>query len=594
MDTFFLEQGLIFKEATELEKVDDSELHPDEPYKSKYKARNLFNDVLANLKKVDPQKLGLETLKAAEATVLLFLGANAYETEEVSDGENHLKNCLDLVGGADGDVQPKHVSIVIHALNHLGIVWNLRKDHEKSLEFFSRAKDLHEAFLAKNPESAPDFLTQCFDQDLTSNLDADIEAKKRYEFDRLFTHTLYFLAQCYERLGRKAESALHCHRTLSRQLDSVDFQVLDWSRNCAILSQYYVGVGQMRMAVHCLAAATVMFGRHEFKAEKEEAEEERDRTRAEMERCWGAYALSLLRYSKEYHAKLKDDDRDPDVSDELLDRIAFDAVTDISESPLAFMALDMAKMADQESKVAVDVAKEYDQAKALFLFGTKCLDNAKSFYTLNDFCTDHVSILQSGSQFYKLLADLETDVGNKCKMHKRRIDSLSEVLKELNPTYYLVIMRQLQFELGECYSTMMDLKYSAIEGGEKKADPKAVKKINMLTKGSINHFQDFLQSFHAKCDDGQLRMPETLEDMNVRPVLLSYFHIARLYPKFVEAEARKRVVNLEVSKGFYQKLIDYVDSHPNVKEAVQSEYDIAVELVPMMDIKMRSMRAANT
>ena len=156
-------------------------------------------------------------------------------------------------------------------------------------------------------------------------------------------------------------------------------------------------------------------------------------------------------------------------------------------------------------------------------------------------------------------------------------------------------MRQLRFELGEAYSTMMDLKYASVEaaseGGEK-PKPQVVSKINSLTKSAIDHFQDFIRSFHQKNEDGETRLPDKFEDMNVRPVLCAFFHVARLYTKFVEADAKRRVVHMEVARGFYKKLVDYVDAHPEAEEFVRDEYGISKELAAMMEIKIKSIKAS--
>ena len=50
LDTdFYTSLGKLFREALELEKLDDSELTPDEPYKSKYEARLKYAHVLDTL-----------------------------------------------------------------------------------------------------------------------------------------------------------------------------------------------------------------------------------------------------------------------------------------------------------------------------------------------------------------------------------------------------------------------------------------------------------------------------------------------------------------------------------------------------------------
>ena len=321
---FYEPLARLFREAVALEKVDDAELTPEEPYKSKYAARKIYEGILdrvtekeattkaeaaskaedvpkAEAASATPTGIDQSRLLACRLTTLLHLGINAYETEEVSDGERRLRECLALVESRR--LQPDFVSLYIHVSNHTGIVWNLRKDHEKSLEFFKRAKRAYSDYTAAATSpgdvdgggggggdwTAPDGLAWCFrvDEGRTESdpcvgpsptVDDDRRRenneKKRREFESLHTHTLYFLAQGYERLGEKEKSAACCHETLWRQLkrENADLDVCDWSRNAAILSQYYVGTGEMKTARHCLAAAAVMFGGQEFKAEVEEDE----------------------------------------------------------------------------------------------------------------------------------------------------------------------------------------------------------------------------------------------------------------------------------------------------------------------------------
>lgn len=76
-----------FREALDLEKIDDAELTPDEPYKSKYEARNKYNDILKALteieKALDAQSANsdvegksavIDRLLACRATTWLHLG----------------------------------------------------------------------------------------------------------------------------------------------------------------------------------------------------------------------------------------------------------------------------------------------------------------------------------------------------------------------------------------------------------------------------------------------------------------------------------------------------------------------------------------
>jgi KIF-binding protein len=59
------------------------------------------------------------------------------------------------------------------------------------------------------------------------------------KLEKTHTLTLYYLAQVYGTLGQQLKSALYCHNTLKRQLESKDFDSIDWALNAATLSQFF-------------------------------------------------------------------------------------------------------------------------------------------------------------------------------------------------------------------------------------------------------------------------------------------------------------------------------------------------------------------
>ena len=78
-------------------------------------------------------------------------------------------------------------------------------------------------------------------------------------------------------------------------------------------------------------------------------------------------------------------------------------------------------------------AKTFEDAREIFLAGQRALNRAKTFYTLNDHCTDFAEIQQDLSRMHKVLIYFEPEEDRQFKMHKRRIDLLESVYKELNP-----------------------------------------------------------------------------------------------------------------------------------------------------------------
>ena len=79
-------------------------------------------------------------------------------------------------------------------------------------------------------------------------------------------------------------------------------------------------------------------------------------------------------------------------------------------------------------------------------------------------------------------------------MHKRRIDHLECVLKELNPQYYLAVCRQLWYELGETYSNILDIKLQRLQNTDERPTAHALHKVNHLAEESITNFRHFIES----------------------------------------------------------------------------------------------------
>lgn len=78
------------------------------------------------------------------------------------------------------------------------------------------------------------------------------EDERQALFESLHTHTLYYLAQVYGKLEMSMESAGYCHVTLKRQLETKQYDQIEWSLNCATLAQYYLTVHDYVSARHCL------------------------------------------------------------------------------------------------------------------------------------------------------------------------------------------------------------------------------------------------------------------------------------------------------------------------------------------------------
>lgn len=227
---------------------------------------------------------------------------------------------------------------------------------------------------------------------------------------------------------------------------------------------------------------------------------------------------------------------------------------------------------------------DWDVAKATFIWSQKQLTEAKEHYSLDDHCADYVEINREMSQLYKCLAAYETDNDRKAKMFRRRADLLDDVLTKLNPAHYLLVCRQLMFELGEVHGGLMEFKLERL-----KTDPKNenhVKKANYVIRQAIGFFQTFLDSMKVEG-----KKPEKYNEESTRPALLAYFHIGRLASKFVVPEgSEQQMKNYVLAYSHYKEVVDYCVKYPESAECVDLELAVCKEFARLMPVKIAKMK----
>ena len=409
----------------------------------------------------------------------------------------------------------------------------------------------------------------------------DIEENSKL-FESLHTHTLYYLAQAYGIRGDTKTSSKYCHVTLARQMSTKQYEPLDWSLNCATLSQYYVTQDQYNFARYCLACAELVNKEVFTKLEEMEFADQNDRERtkekmfkseADVFRCWAKYGLNLLKSA--YSTLSGEEDDKEKVSSDSLD----EGHKDFKE--LRFKDLEVSVY---EERVTDKLPTNYEEAKTLYQFSIKCLDKAKEFYKLDGFVTAYVEIVQDLSQLYKCLSFFDNSFDNRCKMHKRRIDMLNAVLVELNPQHFLVICRQLTFEIAETYSEMANLKKAIIEENPSKFSASSVKKINHLLMQSVKYYQGFVDSYQK---EGKL--PDKFEDDDVRGILMCHFYMARLNSKYNTNDKQIKLSFLEKEKKNYEFIVNYCDKHSHGASVFESELSITREMLGLFHAKQNKV-----
>ncbi|XP_074469242.1 KIF-binding protein [Sebastes fasciatus] len=625
-----------FTNAQNLTVVESRNDPENDPFRSKYKARELLREIYCSLKSfeagegeeesgssssgesgeqrpvAEPPEDGQREdglfgqgdfsgdspagLRAAKlGAVEYYLGVNHIDTEELSAGQEHLMNCMKLLERCG--VSTENVSLLNHVRNQLGILWAERDEMETAQGFLETAESTYQRYM-KEDGSPPTDMTEYFTTE--EKLLTHQERTKRFEL--AYTHTMYYLAQVYKNLGENERAATYCHSTLQRQLQLNQFSPMEWALNAATLSQYYITEGRYMEGRHCLAAATVISGLagevpSEAAAQESETESERReqlrQKRADIARCWIKYCLNLLQDSK----KLLEDsigELDTDRQEELKGarRREEEEEEKGRKSALLFGSEDtFDSIASLEEKVRCLLPLDFTEARAVFLVGQNYVTQAKEYFVMDGYVTDHIEILQDHSALFRALAFFEEDLERRCKMHKRRVDMLEPICNDLNAQYYLMIRRQMMFELAEIYNEMMDLKLKLTlanrQADTQSLDNHTVKKFNHLCSASAKYFQMFIDSLCSP----EGKPPEHLEEEVLRPALVARFRVARLYSRLISSTPSVQLENLDKSLEHYKYVVQYCEAHPEAAATVGTELELSAEMVCLLPLKINRLKA---
>ncbi|XP_045425266.1 KIF-binding protein [Lemur catta] len=603
-----------FQAALALSRVELHKNPEKEPYKSKYSARGLLEEVKALLGPAPEDEderpeaedglvagdhaLGLPAevveaegpiaQRAVRLAVIEFhLGVNHIDTEELSAGEEHLVKCLRLLRR----YQLSHdcVSLYIQAQNNLGILWSEREEIETAQAYLESSEALYNQYMKEigSPplDPAEHFLPE--EEKLT-------EQERSKRFEKVYTHNLYYLAQVYQHMEMFEKAAHYCHSTLKRQLEHNAYHPIEWAINAATLSQFYINKLCFMEARHCLSAANVIFGQTgKVSATEDTSEAEGDvpelyhQRKGEIARCWIKYCLTLMQ-----NAQLAMQDNigelDLDKQSELraLRKKELDEEESIRKKAVQFGTGELCDaISAVEEKVSYLRPLDFEEARELFLLGQHYVFEAKEFFQIDGYVTDHIEVVQDHSALFKVLAFFETDMERRCKMHKRRIAMLEPLIVDLNPQYYLLVNRQIQFEIAHAYYDMMDLKV-AIADKLRDPDSHIIKKINNLNKSALKYYQLFLDSLR----DPNKVFPEHIGEDVLRPAMLAKFRVARLYGKIITADPKKELENLATSLEHYRFIVDYCEKHPEAAQEIEVELELSKEMVSLLPTKMERFR----
>nr|XP_039249060.1 KIF-binding protein-like [Styela clava] len=560
---------------TDEESLKDPE---NDPFKSKYKAREKLQEILNRIHKEREENESDPSMKILEAAIQYQLGFNYTHTEERPAGEECLDKCIALLKDDELLMRPEAVSIAMIAYSELGIVWASRyQGRDQAMFNLKKVESLYNKY--KHEVGLSPF---AIDESLRPKEEKFTDMQRDAKFEKIFTHTLFYLAQMYKQSDENDLSAAYCQRTLRRQLESKEYDPKEWAVNSAGLSQYYICQNMYREAKHCLACANVIM--EEAKPQEGLPEPKPDddnetimlrneipQKKADIARCWVKYFLALLDYSKEL---LYNDVCELDVNRqaEAILRLQLNEEND-NDVPKDHDRMPLEVDSVEENARHLPVTT-FEESRQVFLIAKKYVDSALEFFVMDGFVTDNIELTQDMSALYKHLIFFETEKERKCKMHKRRIDLLTQVLNEINPQFFLLICRQLQFEIGEIYGAMLDLKIAIANESTQTPTHHAIKKINLLCRSSILYFTKFLDTLRNTKKVFPFPFDEDVE----HPAIIAHFHVARLYSKIIAPVRSEKLNFLKKSLEYYSWIVDYVDRKPECEVTVQKEVEICREM----------------
>lgn len=159
---------------------------------------------------------------------------------------------------------------------------------------------------------------------------------------------------------------------------------------------------------------------------------------------------------------------------------------------------------------------------------------------------------------------------------------LTEVLVQLNPQHYLLVCRQLTYEIGSVYGDMAELKMEIIKTlHQNKPSLHQIKKINSLLKNSAKFFTHFIDSLKQ---DG--KMPEKFDDSVLRVALLAHVYLARAHAKQICATREERLANQEKALELYKFVVNYCDNDEDGAKAFEDELSACKEMVGLLPFRI--------
>jgi hypothetical protein len=546
----------------EIERLVAAEDPPTEPFKSKYRANEILDNLIQKMQQylsTSTQNGQSEEIRDQIATLQLRLAINHINTEDNYNGEKFLNLSFEQLKKNE----MKNVVYLLEVFNHFGILWVARDDAQTAEKYLCHGRDLYHRYRTQHPLP-----------------DRDHQTEEDKKIERLHTYTLFYLAQTYGIQGRTDLSAKYCHLTLKRQYESNEYNSLEFATHCLSISEYYTSVNNYAQARLCLIAAESVINAYASKQTLP------SHLRADVAIASARFLLMYLNFQvhlREYEKKQQMGaayKREYYNSKLNIDDSELTAVR--TEEPLiifhGLVPPPTIKLPELRPLHSLAEAQEYYES-ALNWFSS-----ALEYYELDGFVTEHVSILQDICSLHQIVAYFESNPRAKIEYHKRRLKLLSPLLKELNPQYFLFTIQQILFTCGEICEQILNIQltFKNLDTSDSNSSQikEWAKKCNKTATQSISYFQKFLQTLVSK----DPKKSEVIEDHYVESFFHAHLSLARLYQKFVVEDAKSQAANLIKALNEYKLIDEYAKKYK--PKTLQVEIELSKQMLKLLPEKI--------
>nr|CAH8824314.1 unnamed protein product [Trichobilharzia regenti] len=482
----------------------------------------------------------------------------------------------------------------------------LSTSDSKPMHWLRCAQRVYKIYVRQNPpNTGPEFWdTLVFQewnrgQEPSGGYNGSDLSISRVMFENGYTTTLFLMAQVHQLAGERSLSADHCQLTLLRQLTFAK-----------PLMKAVNSVSSIRMSKKLRAKSAHLFRDLEQDKFTKQTGETITHSflsiRAFDPVEWATNAVSLSDYfssiegpNKYYHKTFEC----LLSAIHIIEEAKNTCVKKKDDYTLNQMNNTLANIYRDIVRISLDLlevgANSYEKSTGKQITSIKVdKDHSKKRKTAGEFGS--MFNLELKPIFARLLdcnADLQRTKTNQhemktkeCCMHKRRIDMLSDVLKQLNPDYYLNICLELTFELAGAVSTLRDLKKKIFDELVQKNDQNAnhyARKSNDLAKQAISLYQNFLELYRAKSSD---KTNLDFKENDVKSIIKAYIYTARLYSHQISFDNNEKIQNLTKALEFYVQTVNiaehHIKSHPETLIKNCEEVRIAKEMVSLLPVKL--------